>query len=159
MKIPDTNKLMSIAMIIGIVIALFIVYKILAATGLVKTAAAKKEAANETQAVNDLRTDEYWQPEYHLKVKYNALDEELAKSYASDIRHAVRGLGTDEEAIYTTFGYLRNKAQISQIADEYKKGYGLFTGGTDNLQKDLLNDLNDSEVAQLMTIINRLPNT
>ena len=158
MKLPDTNKIIGIAYLVGIVIVLFVVYKILAATGLIKTAAVKKKLALKEQATENLRTSEVFNPEYYKTQKFKSLGENFAKQLAIDIHHAVNpsiftlGLGTDEELIYVTFGKMYNKCNISEVADQYKRKYN------SDLQSDLLNELTDKEAVPLFKIINELPN-
>jgi len=152
MKIPDTNKLMSIAILIGIVVALFIIYKILAATGLIKTAAKRKEIALGEKSVEQLREDDYFDPKYFMGKRYKSLGYDTTKKYAKDLRKALRGFGTDEETIYITFGKLFNKINISEIAAAYLTTYN------SDLQADLLNDLSEKDAIPLFKIINSLPN-
>jgi hypothetical protein len=161
MKVPELKggQMMTLAYFIGILVALFIVYRLLSKVGLVKTVAQQRTAAEETAAVEMLRTDEYFNPDYYKTQKYKQLGTNTALQYAKDLRDAMAGLGTDEESIFTTFGKLSNKAQISEIADQYRGLYGFpFYIKSDNLQADLLDELTKSETATLMNIINQLPN-
>lgn len=157
MKIPDTNKIIGIAYLIGIVIVLFIVYKLMVATGLIKTAAAKKAKALKEEATNTLRTDQVFNPDYYKTKKFKSLGSNAALKYAKDLREAVRpslltlGLGTDEELIYVTFGKFYNKCNISEVAEAYYSKY------KSDLQSDLLNELTDKEAVPLFQIINNLP--
>jgi hypothetical protein len=158
MKIPDTNKIMSIAMIIGIVVALYIIYKILNAFGLLKTASDKRDDAAKAAAVSSLRVDQYFDPNFYADKNFNALDLDTAVKDAKDLRSAMAGIGTDEESIYTIFGGLPCKMAVSQVADCYKQQYGFpFYIMSDNLKTDLLNELTAEEVNTLMGIINNLP--
>ena len=154
MNTPDSGKIINLVTIIGVLLMLFIIYKVMASVGLIKTSASKKEDAAKAAAVTDLRINEYFAPENNT----NVLTTEMAQSYAKQLRSAMAGLGTDEEAIFTIFGKLPNKTAINQISLEYKNQYGFpFYIMSDNLQDDLLNELSASEVTTLMTIINNLP--
>lgn len=151
MQLPDSNKLMSAAYIVALLLILFFVYKILAGFGIVKTAKKKKEKAVEEAAINDLRGVQYFTPDLLANNQgYKGLSGQ-AQVYAETLRKAIRGLGTDEEAIYSIFSRLENKSQITEIATVYRSRYGK------DLLTDLLNDLTDKEKAKLMIIINKLP--
>jgi hypothetical protein len=67
--------------------------------------------------------------------------------------NAMSGSGTDEELIYATFGKLLNKVNISEISLAYAAKYGR------DLQSDLLSELNDKEILNLWSIIDKLSNT
>jgi len=150
--LPDTSKVMNFAMLLGLLIVVFIVYKLMATVGIIKTGAKKREEAEKVVAVEMMRTDEYWNPSYSQGRTFKQIGSNAANVYAQTIRRAIRGPGTDEEAIYVTFGKLYNKANISEIASLYEQQYGK------SLQTDLLNDLSEKEIAKLMNIINGLPN-
>jgi len=158
MKVPSlkTGQMMTIAYGIAIIVVLFIVYKILAGVGLIKTPAKKRAEAEKGAAVKMLRTDDYFDPLYiktnNLTGQFKSLGSNAPDVYARDIFMAIQGWGTNEEAIYSTFGKLHNKCNISEIAMSYNLKYRR------SLQADLLNDLTDSEVSALMNIINGLPN-
>ena len=154
-KVPklEGGQLITIAYFIGILVILFIVYKILAATGLVKTAAAKKEDAEEKLAVDTIRTSDIFDPEYaRQNKKFTPLGTHKLAVYTEELRKALRGWGTDEEAIFVVFGNLNNKCNVSELAATYEEKY------KDNLKTVLLNDLTKEDAATLMSIVNRLPN-
>jgi hypothetical protein len=158
MEAPDSGKLINLVTLIGLVLVLFIIYRIMAATGLLKTVASKKEDAAKAAAVTDMRVMEYFNPEYYQHFGTQPLSDETGKSYAKGLRNAMAGIGTNEESIFTIFGKLPNKTAISQISWEYKQQYGFpFYILGDNLQDDLLNELSATEVTTLMKIINKLP--
>jgi hypothetical protein len=149
MKTPTKDQVIVYLYIAGGVVAIYFVYKIMAKLGLITTAADKREE----QAVNELRTLEYFDP-YILTRRpagYTAIGESKGSMYAELLRNAMRGIGTDEEAIYSVFGKLSSKYNIAELAGYYQVNYSR------DLLSDLLNDLNDSEKARLMGIINRLP--
>jgi len=161
MKVPELKggQMITLAYFVGILVVLFIVYRLLSKVGLVKTVAQQRTAAEQTAAVDMLRTDDYFNPDYYKTAKYKQLGTNTANQYAKDLRSAMAGVGTDEELIYSTFGKLANKAQISEIADQYRSIYGFpFYIMSDNLQADLLDELTKEEVSNMMNIINQLPN-
>ena len=149
-QLPDTTKLMTIGYLAAILLVLFFVYKILKGFGIVKSAAKEKEKAKVQEAVTDLRAVKQFNALYlENKRDYKSLST-AAQLYAETLRKAFRGLGTDEEAIYSTFSRLPNKDSISEVALVYRNKYNR------DLLTDLLNDLTDKEKAKLMDIINRL---
>ena len=155
MKVPDLKggQMLTIAYIIGILVILFIVYKVLGKIGLVKTVAAKKEEAAEEAAATSIRAMKQFQPLY-LKDKlatYKTLGS-TAKFYAAQLMKALSGFGTDEETVYSVFGKLQSKDNIAEVAAYYLQDYNR------SLQSDLLNELDDSELLTLTKIINKLPN-
>lgn len=154
MKIPDSNKVISIAIFIGIIVALIIVYKLLAATGLVKTKAAKKEAADEAAAIDTVRTADIFDPTYYFKFegKFKSLGNNQITQMSNELFKAIVGMGTDEERIFVVFGNLYNKLNVSELAAGYKYKFGR------DLRLDLLDDLGKKEMATLIAFINKLPN-
>lgn len=151
MKVPDTGKIMGMVYLAGFVIALFVVYKIMKGVGLIKSASKERAKAEQEAAVEMLRTDDYFSPDYYKGRKFKPLGSNTSNVYAQALRKAMRGIGTDEESIYTTFNKLYNKCNVSEVAESYFIQYGK------DLQTDLLNDLGKKEVTQLMNIINALP--
>jgi hypothetical protein len=162
MKVPELkgNQMITIAYMIGIIVALYIVYKILNSVGLLKTPADKRADEVKQAAVAAIRVEEYFDPDYYSDKSFHSLDVDTAIKYAKDLRTAMQGFGTDEESIYTIFGNLPSKTSVSQLAWYYKRQYGFpFYIMSDNLRVDLLNELTPAEVQTLMDIINKLPNT
>lgn len=155
MNVPNLKggQMVTLAYIIGILVLLFIVYRILGKVGLVTTREKKRTEAEKTEAVSNLRTDEYFNPLYYKGKSYKSVGQALGEKYAGDLRIAMSGAGTDEELINATFGKLYNKVNVSEVAAYYY----LKTKGRD-LQADLLNELSDKEIVELMNIINALPN-
>jgi hypothetical protein len=150
MKVPELKggQMLTLAYFIGILIILFIVYKILGKLGLIETKEDKKEDA----AASEIRSLSYFEPLY-LKDKKDYIPlVRVAQFYAAQLLKALYGLGTDEETVYSVFGKLKSKENIAEIAMYYAKDYNR------NLQADLLNDLSDSEMLTLTNIINKLPN-
>jgi len=153
MRTPDTGKIISFAYIAALIIILFVVYKIMAGLGLIKTSAKKKEAAAEAAAETLLREMKFFDPSF-LKGKldgYTSLKAALASRYADEIRTAIKKPGTDEEKVYSVFASLPCRYAISEVSLNYKVNYSR------DLRADLLNDLNDGEKLILVTIINKLP--
>lgn len=151
MKVPDTNKIISLVYIAGFIIVLFVLYKILSGIGIIKTGKRKQQDKEKDAAVEDLRTEQIFSPDYYKNKKFKSLGSNAAGEYAKNIRKAIRGIGTDEELLYTTFNKLYNKCNVSEIAEIYFNKY------KNDLQADLLNELTDKETVQLMNIINDLP--
>ena len=150
MNLPDSNKLITAGYLIAILLVLFFVYKILSGIGIVKTAKKEKAKAAQAEAINDLRGVPQFNVMYlDSRRDYRSLDA-YAQTYAEELRKAIRGLGTDEEAVYSIFSRLAKKDNIAEIATVYKNKYGR------DLLTDLLNDLTDKEKAKLMNIINNL---
>jgi hypothetical protein len=157
MKVPSLKgeQMITILYLIGIVVILFVIYKVLAKVGIVTTQAEKKLEIAKTEAVETLRTSKYFDP---LLLKsypsYKGLGATVANRAANDLHKAINYVfGTNEEAIYTVFGQLKNKLNISDIALHYKVAYN------SDLRTDLLNDLSDDESNTLVSIINKLPNS
>jgi hypothetical protein len=161
MKAPElnTNQMVTIGYFIGILIILYIVYKILNSVGLLKTSADKRNDALKAASVTALRLDSYFDPNYYTTVTdYNGLSVDDATKYAKQLRDAMVGIGTDEEKIYTIFGGLPSKTSISEVSDRYAAQYGFpFYILSDDLKADLLNYLNATKITTLMNIIDGLP--
>jgi hypothetical protein len=153
-NVPElkTGQMMTIVYILALLIVLFIVYKVLAGIGLIKTGKRRRAEKEQEEAVNMMRKDEYWNPLYIQNKVYKSIGKNAAIEYASNLRRAMQGWGTNEERIFSTFGKLYNKCNVSEVALAYYVNYN------ENLQADLLNELTDSEVATLMNIVNGLPN-
>jgi hypothetical protein len=155
-SVPELKggQMLTLAYFIGIIIVIYIVIKALQQIGLIKSAAQQRADKEKTAAVKMMETDDYFDPHY-LKDKvgqFKALGSNVAIVYAKDLRSAMAGLGTDEEAIYATFGKFFNKCNVAEVALYYVSQYNR------DLQADLLNELTDSEKTKLMNIVNALPN-
>lgn len=153
MKVPDTGKIISVVYIGAALIAVYLIYKIFAGVGLIKTAAKKKELSKRTEAETKLRSSEYFNPLF-LKGRLDQYKNKLgnqAKDYAGQLRKAIAGLGTNEETIFSIFGRLKNKWNIGEISMYYRGSFNR------DLLSDLLNDLTDKEQLILWDIINKLP--
>lgn len=153
-SIPEVKggQFMTILYGIAIVVILYVVYQVLTKIGLIKTRTKRQAIAAKTEAEANLRASEYFNP---LLLKNNEKYVPLAgtgKLYAGMLYKAMRGLGTDEEAIYSVFGRLHSKENISELALYYQ------TIGKRDLITDILNELTDKEQATLWSIIEKLPN-
>ena len=153
MKVPDSGKIINVALLLGMVVIMFVIYKILAGLGIIKTASSRRADKAKEESRAGLRTDEYFNPTYYIDKKFKMLGNNTATLYAQNLRKALRGLGTDNEAIYSVFGKLYNKTNISEVAAAY------FLQYDNDLQADLSDDLTDKETVILMNIINELPLT
>lgn len=136
-----------IPIVAGIII-LLVLDKILKAFGIKKS---KKELDRE-ESVVDLTTEKAFDPYYHKGKTFKPLGMNQSIIYADLLRKAVRGWGTDEDQIYSVFGQLDNKTQISEIADQYKLKYDR------DLLGDILGDLTAKEKEKLWSIIKTLKN-
>lgn len=147
---PNVGKIMSGLYILAALVVLFVLYKVMTGIGLIKTGKKKREEIAKEENISDLRTAEFFNPNYGDTHVFGKLGLNAANLYAEKLHQAMRGLGTDEEMIYSTFGTLRNKGQISEIASQY------FLKYKRDLRTDILNELNKKEVSILMDIINKL---
>lgn len=144
--------MLTLAYFIGILLVLFIVYKILGAVGLVQTRKKKLEKKEEQQAEEGLRDTVYFDPNFLVgKMEgYNALNS-IAAQHALDLYNAIKGLGTNEEKVFAIFSRLKSKYNVAEVAYRYKYHFNR------DLLTDLLNDLNDEEQVTLFDIINKKP--
>jgi hypothetical protein len=153
MKVPELKggQMMTIAYIVGIILVIFIVIKALQKIGLVASKEKRAREAEKVEALDNIRTDDYWNPNYYKGKSFKSLGSNLAETYAKELRRSLRGIGTDEEQINVTFGKMFNVINISEVAEKYYLMY------KNSLQADLLNDLSDKEIVTLMNVINDLP--
>ena len=133
---------LAIAIVIG-----FLLYKILQRFGILKS---KKSIEQEKQA-ESLRMVKQFNPMEHVGKSFKQLAPNEVSQYAKDIRKAIRGLGTNEEKVYSTFKKFWNKLNISQVAAYYYQEY------KSDMMTDIMNDLKEKEKAILYQIINNLP--
>lgn len=154
MNVPSLkgSQMLTLAYFIGILVLLFIVYKVLSKIGLVKTAADKKEEKQTAEAVSSIRSLKYFEPLY-LKDKLDTYQKlgKTAQFYAAQLSKAMSGFGTDEETIFSVFGKLKSRENIAEVASYYLNDYN------ESLQTDLLNELSEDELKTLSDIINKLP--
>lgn len=153
-KVPElkTGQMITLAYFIGILVILFVIYKILGKLGIIKTAEKKEAEKNETEAVNELRTNDLFDPQYWKGKYYRVIGKDNANILAGRLRVAMQGLGTDEEMILTTFGKLKCKINVSEVTYAYAQLYKR------DLRLDMIDELSDSEMNEVWQIIKKLPN-
>jgi len=158
MKIPDSSKIINLATLLGLVVVLFVIYKILASVGLISTPASRKAAADKLAARQQLLSSEYFSPTYfhdHLG-EYTSIGQDASYAYADRIYEAlgsISSITTDFDAIQGVFLSLNCKTNISEVAGGYAVNHSAY------LNKDLSDGLSDNKCLELMNIINKLPNT
>lgn len=131
------------------VIVIIFMTAILKKLGIFKSAAVKNVDKN----LVDIQTADYFNPSYYKTVgAFKPLGGNMSLTLATKIRKALRGIGTDENAIYDVFNQMYNKANISEVAESYYLEY------KKDMKVDLLNDLGKKEVSMLMDIVNSMPN-
>ncbi len=145
----ETNDKIKIALtLVVIFIILFLVFKLAGKVGLIKTKADKERE----KAVESLTTSVYFNPSYYKGKSSKPLGVSIADALAKDVRKSLKGFGTNEDLLYSTFAKLKSKTNISELADTYNVKY------RSDLKADIMKDLNDKEKSKLMFIINSLPN-
>lgn len=147
---PDTGKIMTGVYLFAALLAIFVIYKILAGIGLIKTKKKKLADLKKETAMNEFRTIPYFNPSYKDSHSFTPIGVNAASLYADHLRKAIRGMGTNEELIYTTFAGLKCKGNISEVSNQYYLRYNR------DLRTDLLNDLNEKEITKLYDIILKL---
>lgn len=143
----DTNDKIKIAAFLIIsILVIIIVWRILGKVGLVKS----KEAKQKEAAIESFNTLPQFDPNY-FKGKSFASIGQIADQYAKDINSASGIFNDNEDLVFSTFGKLKNKMNISELANSFQRLY----------KKDLrsfLGFLSDAEKTKLFLIIQRLPN-
>jgi len=140
-----------IVMALPIIVVLFIIYLVAKKFGLVKSSESIKADKEKAKNLDTLKQAKYFNPLYYQNIANKPLGELEAKEIAKDIYDAWGVFNDDEPAIYSAFGKLSNKTNISQLAEVYYNQY------KKDLRSDLLNGLSDSEQNTLMGVINTLP--
>jgi hypothetical protein len=154
MKLPETDQITKGLYLIGGLVILLVIYKILTGIGLLKTGKQKVQDKKKEVALSDFRTMEQFNINYTDDHIFKKIGLNAANLYSEQLRKAIKGIGaflTDEEAIYSTFGKLSNKGNISEVAQQYFNRY------KKDLRTDLLNVLDKNEILILSNIINELP--
>ncbi len=145
----DTNDKIKIALAIFVAgLVLFIIYRIMGKIGLVKSAESEKK----DESIYNLRTMKEFNPNYYKNRSFAALGKGVSDSYAKDIKKSLGLITDNEELIYSTFAQLKNKTNISEIAESFKSMY------KKDLRSFLLSYLSKNEMQKLNDIINKLPN-
>lgn len=133
---------------IAILVASFFLFKILQRVGIFED---RDDRRDEKQSTELLMASQF-NPEYVNKVGgYKPIGDSLAGVYAKQLRVALRGWGTDEDAIFSTFSNLYNKTNISEVSKAYYHEYD------SDLKADLMSDLDEEDQAKLWRIISNLP--
>jgi len=150
------GQMITLAYFIGILVLLFIVYKVLQKFGLIKTSAEKKALNVQQTAITTMRDEDIFDPYFikDNKAGYTLLGTK-ADVYANDIHDSIYGFlkfGTNFEKIFSTFGKMQCKYNVSETA----LAYVIDFEGRD-MRADLLNNLSDQHIADLMAMIHKLP--
>lgn len=147
----DKNKTMLIIAGIGIILVLIFMNKILSALGIRKSKAKLQKEEAETE----LRAADYFNPTFHKTVVHKKLGEGTAKAYAKELNNAWKFLrktfAVNVEAVLSVFSKLMNKAQISEIAEQY------YIDRKEDLRGRIMRELNDKQQLELFNIIKNLP--
>lgn len=110
--------------------------------------------ANVTKPLQILETQDYFNPKYFEQFKNKdvlILKSDYANSLC-DIIHNAKGLfNDDEDAVYSVFEKLKTKSQVSFLALRFNERYNA------SLKNYLKSFLNNSEMANVANIINKLP--
>jgi hypothetical protein len=150
------GQMITLAYFIGILVLLFIVYKVLQKFGLIKTSAEKKAEVQQQTAITAMRDEDIFDPFYvkDNKEGYTLLDTK-ADIYANDIHDSIYGFlkaGTNYEKIFSTFGKMKCKLNISETALAYTIDFE-----NRDMRADIMNNLSDQHIADLMAMIKKLP--
>lgn len=106
----------------------------------------------EQNALNQLATDNYFNPNY-WKQQPGALiiTESYSRQFAEIIYNSYGYFNDDEAAIYGIFEQMKTKSQVSWLSMKFQQYYNK------SLLEYLRSFLNDSELAKIAAIINKLP--
>lgn len=140
----DPNILLVIG---GFVFVYFAGRKIMQSFGLVSD---PTESRNLTQ----LEAENYFDPDYYKQFLANSplvLTENDAKKYIDKLYNAYGIFNDDEAVVYGVFEALKTKSQVSWLSGKFFSKYGV------SLKEYLRSFLNDSEMAKVASIINKLP--
>lgn len=156
MKLPETDVIMKGVYLVAALLVLFLVFKLLSGLGIIRTKKKKLKDIKKKESMSDFRTMDYFNPNYKDTHMFKKIGINKANDYAQRLKKALYpwvtfGLGTNEEGIYSIFGELDNKGNISEISSQYYLRYDR------DLRTDILNDLKTKEIVTLTDIINKLP--
>lgn len=153
MTIDTAGKTKLILLGVGLLFVLFFLNKILTMIGIRKS----KTRIEKDEAEESLNTMKYFEPGYYKKVPHKPLGETMAQHYAKDLNKAWKffrpTLTVNEDLIYSTFGKLGNKVQISEVAEQY------YLMRSEDLRSRIMKELNRKEQVKLFNIIQSLPRT
>ena len=147
----NKDNIMQIIYIVVGLIVLFIIMRVLKRTGILGKSRRVVKKEDKAKSIQDLRSMEQFNPDYKLNKTFTPIGDNAADLYAETLRKAMKGIGTDEESIYSTFSKLKCKANISEVSARY---YLKFRR---DLRADILDEINDKEKIILFDIINKLP--
>jgi hypothetical protein len=121
--------------------------------GLVDSAEEKQAEAEIKNQMQQLSTGNYFDPDFYKKGGAGTmlLTMSAASSYAKIIYDAKGILNDDEAAVYGVFQSLKTRSQVSFLSEVFFKTY------KKSLIAYLMSFLNDSELAIVAKICNRLP--
>lgn len=148
MNVDKALQTKLILMGVGALLIVLFLNKILGMIGIRRSA----KRLEQDEAEETLLTMPYFDPLYHTTQPHKELGDTAAAKYADELHKAVSFIGTNEDLIYSTFGKLGNKTQISEIVAQYYKKK------KKDLRARLLKELNKKEQVKLYNIIKTLPN-
>ena len=103
-----------------------------------------------------MQAAEYFNPQYYKTVSHKPLGGTVANEYARQLNDAWKffrkSFGVDEDKILGVFAKLANKAQISEVAEQY------YLLKKEDLRARIMKELNAKEQVQLFNIIKQMPN-
>lgn len=150
MNIPNIKKdeIMSLVYLAAIIIVIFLIYKIFRGVGLIKNRDREEAKAEKEAAAEELRSSAYFDTSRKFTASLGIVQSDIM---AQELRKAIRGVGTNEEAIFAVFGRMKSRDNITEVAVNYKQQYKR------DLLTDLLNDLTAKEQVVLWNLLNKIP--
>lgn len=149
----NTDKTKLIFLGVGLLFVLFFLNKILTLVGIRKS----KTRIEKDEAEESLNTMRYFEQGYYKTVPHKPLGYTMAGQYAKDLNKAWKffrpTLTVDEDLIFSTFGKLDNKVQISEVVEQY------YFLRKEDLRSRIMKELNRKEQVKLFKIIQSLPTT
>lgn len=138
------------------VLLFVIIYKVLKGLNLIKSGKEEKEEkAKETAKENPLGY-EPTNPNYYKEVQKRGAvvgkPKASLKAIATKIYDSMAGMGTDEDKFFSTLPYIKNRVQLSMVADEYRN---LFSGRS--MIIDITQDLGSNDMDKFLNWVNGLP--
>lgn len=109
----------------------------------------------ERQNLQKLENQNYFDPDYYKqflsKGTVYVLTEDRSRQYSKIIYDAMGFFNDDENAVYAVFEQLTTKCQVSWLSKKFFEYYNI------SLLEYLRSYFNDSEMAKVAAIINKLP--
>lgn len=153
MNIDKASTIKLILLGAGLLFILFFLNKIMSIIGIRKS----KTRIEKDEAEENLNTMKYFEPGYYKTVPHKPLGDTMAGQYAKDLNKAWKffrpTLTVNEDLIFSTFGKLDNKVQISEVANQY------YLMRSEDLRSRIMKELNRKEQVKLFNIIQSLPRT